>query len=463
MKALLLIPPSKYYMRETRCQAPFDKVMVECVRTPISLASIAGVLQQEGAICKIRDCQAENLSWQDLRNEISSFNPDMVITQTTKHTFEKDAQVYILAKAIGKNIKTVAFGGFLKEGSYILESCDKLDIFVYEEPEHAFRKIAKGEQLKDTEGISYRESIQIRENNPPVLIENLDNLPFPERGLLKNELYRRPDNLLMQTELKVSRGCPGECIFCLAPVAYGKRIRLRSPENIINEIEECIVRFGIKDFFFRSDTFTWEKNWVLEICKRIKEKNLGVHWCCNSRVDTINENLLSKMKDAGCWLISFGIESGSQKILDAIKKNINLEICRKTIGLCKKIGIKTYLNFMIGFPWDNKETIMQTLNFAKELDGDLTEFPLVMPFSGTELYNLAVKGGLISDNESVPMPTYYLSQEEVFSLWRNVVLSYYCRPGYIYKTLLNAFRQKTLLNYLRFGCKKISSIYCQRQ
>ena len=462
MKALLLIAPFERYMREMRCQAPLEKVMVDCSRPPISLACLAGILEEEGFECKIKDCPAQQLNWEDIACEVKSFKPDVIMTQFTLRTFQNDLRICQLAKSIDKNIRTMGFGGVSAGAADLMNKNEALDIFLYEEPECALREIASGAPADNIPGIAYRQEGRIYDNAGAKLIEDLDRLPFADRSLLDNRLYCRPDTNAVQTELKVSRGCPGECTFCLAPVVNGRKLLSRSAKNISDEIERCVADLNIRDFFFRSDTFTWNKDWVLSLCEEIIKRKLSIRWCCNSRADLITPDILAKMKEAGCWLISIGIESGSQEILDKIKKNITLDDCRRAVKLCREAGIRTYLNFMIGFPWDDARTISETIRFAHELNGDMAEFPLVMPFPGTALHDLIAQKGLFDNQETaadrLPLPTLYLAREEVLRFWQRAVMYYYCRPGFAFKTLYRAARENTLFNYLRSGIKKIANI-----
>ncbi len=142
-------------------------------------------------------------------------------------------------------------------------------------------------------------------------MQDLDLGPYPARHLARNELYFRPDTGAPQTTVVTSRGCPSKCIFCLAPKISGSRVRRRSPENILGELRECVERHGIRDFLFRSDLFHHGSKWVLDLCQLIVDARLDIRWSCNSRVDTLDEARLEAMKRAGCWLIAFGVESGS--------------------------------------------------------------------------------------------------------------------------------------------------------
>jgi len=247
----------------------------------------------------------------------------------------------------------------------------------------------------------------------------------------------------------------------------GHKIKLRSPESIVQELEECVKKYNIKNFFFRADTFTWDEEWVIEICKLIIERKLQIRWGTNSRVDTISKERLEWMKRAGCWIIGFGIESGNQKSLDLMKKRTKLEDANASILLCKEYGIKTYTLFLIGLPWDNRETIKETIKFARHLDGDYIDINIAYPLPGTEMFEMAKREHLFNETKihgydySKPLiKTRYLSTEELVSMRKWALLSFYLRPCYIIKTFASIRSPIILINYIRAGlqllCKTFS-------
>jgi len=238
--------------------------------------------------------------------------------------------------------------------------------------------------------------------------------------------------------------------------------------QVKEELEECVKKYNIKNFFFRADTFTWDEKWVIEICKLIIERKLQTRWGTNSRADTISKERLEWMKRAGCWIIGFGIESGDQKSLDLMKKKTTLEDANTSILLCKEYGIKTYTLFLIGLPWDNRETIKKTIKFARHLDGDYIDINIAYPLPGTEMFEMAKKENLFNETNiygydySKPLiKTRYLSTEELVSMRKWALLSFYLRPHYIIKTIASIRSPKVLINYVRAGlqllCKTFSA------
>jgi len=194
---------------------------------------------------------------------------------------------------------------------------------------------------------------------------------------------------------RISRGCPFDCIYCLTPTISGRKARHRSTENIIGELKECIDKFGIRDFFFRADTFTINRDRVIDLCKRILDDGLNIVWAANSRVDTIDAGRLEWMKKAGCTMVALGIESGSEESLKTMKKGTTVEQAREAVALCRKNKMKTYGFYLIGFPWEDERHINDTLDLALELDCDFNEIHIATPYEGTGLNAVARSLGLV--------------------------------------------------------------------
>jgi radical SAM superfamily enzyme YgiQ (UPF0313 family) len=429
----------------------------------MDLAYMAAALERVGVDCKIRDYPAEKKDWSDLEQDLKRLSPDLLIASTVAPVFEKDCRAFTIAKRAAPRITTVAKGVIsTDEGRSELARHPEIDIIIRGEPEFAIAEIAQGSDLTQVAGIAYRGSNGIKVNPDRPELQNLDELPLPARHLLKNDLYRMPDTNRPMGIVLTSKGCPFECIFCLVPRLYGRRVIFRSPESLVDEIEQCVCKHGIRDFWFRADTFTLKKPWVVEACRRIIEKNIGIRWATNSRVDTIDEERLDWMKKAGCFAIGFGIESGNQEILDGMKKGITLNQCRQAVRLCKEKGILTYLFFMIGLPWDSRETIRQTVAFARELDGDVSNFSIACPFPDSELHRIAVETRLISpgsalkgDYSTPSMGTLYLSGEEVARLekWANRKLL--LRPVHVAKLLVKLGSPLMAARYARAGLRML--------
>ncbi|MDD5154977.1 MAG: radical SAM protein [Candidatus Omnitrophica bacterium] len=434
-------------------------------RPPMDLMMMASSLEEVGAECKIKDYPIEGGSWPDFKEDFCDFNPDLLILSVTTPTLRHDLISCRIAKEIKPGVLTIAKGAhFLVRDCHILEEFGDLDIIIRGENEAVIKEILINPDRSGIAGITYRDNRGIRRNQDRPFLEDLAQLPLPARHLVKNRLYARPDTAEPMAVIETSRGCPGNCIFCLVGEVAGKKIRNRSTGSIVGEIKECIDKYNIRNFHFKSDTFTWNKEWVLELCEGIIERKLGINWICNSRVDTLDRERISRMKKAGCWAVGLGIESGNQEILERIKKGITLKQSREAVRLCKEYGIKTYAYFIIGFPWDNRQTINDSVKFAAELDPDFADFFLPYPFPGTELEKIALEAGLIKETKDAKayseaaMDTFFLTNRELLKLRKTALRKFYFRPGYILKTLGGADSPKVFWNYFRHGLKTLRKI-----
>ena len=251
---------------------------------------------------------------------------------------------------------------------------------VRREPEYIIKdlvekKIEGGESWKGIEGIGFREGEKVILNDYYPFIENLDELPFLDVAMLPegidyfNPLIKRMPYITMIT----SRGCPGKCTFCTAPSFYGPKYRCRSVESIIEELKYFKSQ-GYREIYFRDETFTVNKKRILELCKRMMEERLYLTWLCNARVGMINKEMMDTMKEAGCHLIKFGVESGVQKILDNVNKGIRIKSIKETFIWAKEVGMDTHAHIMLGMPGETLETIRDTINFTKEIEPTTVTF-----------------------------------------------------------------------------------------
>jgi radical SAM superfamily enzyme YgiQ (UPF0313 family) len=237
--------------------------------------------------------------------------------------------------------------------------------------------------ISTIKGITYRERDSIRRTPDRPLIENLDSLPFPARHLLPLNMYKVPATII------TGRGCPSRCIFCAAKALSGHQYRVRSPDNVVEETKQMLAAINPQFLFVADDTFTVFEDRTREICRDYRE--LGVRWVCESRVNTINQEMIKEMANSGCFMIQFGVESGSQTILDSIRKGITIDQIRKAVLMCKDYGIKPVCSFMIPHPDDTWETIKQTESLMEELRdlGVQIFVSLTTPFPGTYLFDNA--------------------------------------------------------------------------
>lgn len=471
-RILLCHPPSGLYRRDDRCQSKVDDQTVRVVLPPLDLAYHAAVLERLGCQCKIADYPSELLSWEDFEKDVRDFRPDMLLISATYPTLASDLQAAERLKAVLPECLTVARGEvFSVWDELTLQKYPALDMVLTGETELSLAALVDGRSPVDIPGLTYRYGEQMLRGPEPELITDLDALPFPSRHLLKNHLYRSPDSNQLLTTIHAARGCPSECIFCPVGRVSGSKIRVRSPENILEEIQECVEKYHIKDFLFHADTFTYHKRWLIELCRLIADQDLGIRWGCNSRVDTIDEERVFWMKRAGCWIIGFGVESGDEQSLLWMRKNATLDQARKAVNLCRKYGVRSHAFFMFGFPWDTKETIRKTLSFARDLSPDFFDFNIAFPLPGTPFYDMAVEEGLLVFPEGEEAEGYAkaivrtrtLSPEDL-ERWRAKALwRLYLRPGYILRTLWKTRSLPVAWNYIKAAFRRGRGLMKQKK
>jgi len=454
-RILLIYPPSPVLNREDRCQQPTKELLVIPPLPPTDLMYLAAVAESEGFEAKIADYSQGGNFEEDLRN----FNPDYLLVNVATPTFKTDIEAFTIAKEICPDITTIAKGAaFLTLASEAMYFAKELDYIIYGEPEETFRELIIGVAPYRILGLYYRDDIRVKFSGARPFIKDLDSLPFPARHLVDNSIYRRPDTNEVQAVIKVSRGCPFHCFFCLATPVSGAEVRKRSPQNIVDEIKECIEKYNIKNFLFWSDIFNIDKKWVMELCRLIIDNGLNITWSANTRADTADEEMAEMMYRAGCRLVSIGVESGSQEMLDKIGKKITLDDVRLTVKIFKKFGIRIYNYFVIGLPWETKDTVEDTIDFAIELDSDFISFYTATPLPGTKFYEYAKENKLLNSDTSFKSAYFYpsvnthsLTKDEVFELHKKALKKFYLRPSYIIKMLMKIKTKTEFINYFKAG------------
>jgi radical SAM superfamily enzyme YgiQ (UPF0313 family) len=384
------------------------------------------------------------MSLQTFLEEIRKEKPRFYVSYVTGTTFAVDARGVQEAKRAGA--KTIAIGTHVSAvPGNTLELIPELDYVIRHEPEFTFREIIDrtlaGRNMDGCPGSAYRGSdgqVVIAPDRP--LIKSLDDLPIPKQHLLPLDQYRMPFLGNRYVWVLTNRGCPYSCTYCFEGVVWGKSVRYRSAESIYQELE-YLAQHNVRNVLFLADLFTFQRQGVMELCDLIIRRGLKVRWTCNSRVDTIDEEMMVKMKQAGCWLIAFGIESGSQKVLDNVKKDAQVEDAIRTINLCNKHGIKTWGYFIIGLPGENKKTVRETIDLAKNLPLDIALFHVAMPYAGTEFYFQAVANGWLNTydwkhfdmNDSAVVGYEDFSAEEVLQATKQAFQEFYLRPKQVWR------------------------------
>lgn len=454
-RILLIYPPSPVMNREDRCQQPTKDLIVIPPLPPTDLMYLAAIAEREGLEAKIKDySQSGNLE-QDLRE----FKPDYLVVNIATPSLEHDLDAIRKAKEINPEIITIAKGAaFLTLGEKILAEHEFLDFGILGEAEETLKEIFEEQEKTRILGIYYRENGNVKFTGNRAFIEDLDSLPFPARHLVDNSIYRRPDNSKVQATIKVERGCPFHCFFCLATPVSGAKVRRRSVENIVAEIRECVEKYNIRNFLFWSDIFNLDKKWTMDLCQSIIDSGLKITWSANTRADTADLEMAKMMYKSGCRLVSIGVESGSQEMLEKMGKNITLNDVRRTVKVFKQAKIRIYNYFVIGLPWETEETVEETIKFAIELNSDFISFYTATPLPGSRFYDYAKEHNLFDKETSFEsayfypaVNTHYLTKERVFELHKSAIKRFYLRPLYILKMLSRIRSFAEIRNYFVAG------------
>ena len=460
MKVLLLNPPTideKQFIREGRCTQ--EQGVWATLWPPLSLATIGALLEEDSCGVQIVDCPAQGVKWHALEQLIRTYMPDLVVWSTGTPSIKSDLELASYIKRNNGRILTAVFGTHVTVfDKQSLESFPDIDFVVRNEPEMTVRKLVKtlsdGKSPEEVSGLTFRRKTgEIVANPSRPFIEPLDRLPFPSWHFLDLDRYRLPLKGTRYLMIAPQRGCPYKCSFCTCQTYYGKRLRKRSIESILKEIEYDIERYNVRDFFFWAETFVIDKEYVASLCSAIIERGLSIAWTSNSRVDTVDSNLLNLMAEAGCWMISYGIESGSQAILDGVNKGTTPEQALQAVQSTRKAGIKTVGHFILGLPGETRETLESTIKYARKLPLDLAQFYCAVPFPGSRLYDQALKEGWIPDHNFkdfkqdyalMRLPT--ITPEEVNRYRALAYRRFYFSPGNILRALklINWFDLKGL-------------------
>lgn len=407
------------------------------------LAYLAAIALRSGHEARLIDAMAEGLTQKQAEGRIAEWKPDWVIAGTTTPTFRKDAAY--LRELKRKHGWIVGFTGThvtALPAESLLES--GADFVFVGEAELALERILDRprEEWTSVPGMCVNVEGRAELGPPTELVDDLDYLPYPARHLTPYRDYKMPFSQGEPFATVIpSRGCPYPCTFCRAGTVWGVNIRTRSVDNLMGELLDLRDNLGINFFAFMTDTFTLRPSWVKEVMRAMRPH--GFRWVCNSRVDTINDDLAREMKASGCELISFGVESGNPEILESTKKGITLDQVREGVGAAKRAGILTFCYFIIGLPGETEETIQDTINFARELDPDYCNFHVATPFPGTELYEQAKREGWLVHEDwdqyeemgSAVIRTPTLSPEAAMLAQTRATRAIYLRPRRILKEL----------------------------
>ena len=442
-KIFFIYPPAPIMNREDRCQQPTEDLEIIPPLPPMDMMNLSAIAKKYGFKTKFKDYSLKKETVYDFLRDLREFKPDYLVINVASTTLEGDLSILDFASDMLYDTIVIVKGAIFNFSSAsIMQKHNKIDIALRGEIEYAFEEIIKNEKdLKDIENITYQVNNEIISTPDKKAPDNLDYLPIPDRDLIDNNFYIRPDTRKPQTIIRVSKGCPNHCFFCLATPLNGARVRYRSVELIIKEIKECIEKYNIRDFIFWSDIFNQDDAWVQRLSRAIIDEGLDINFSTNTRADTVKRDTLKLMKKAGCNLLSMGIESGSQEILDKMGKKITLEQVKTAVSMIEKEGIQVYAYYVLGLPWETHKTIQETFDFAVKLNTHYASFYTATALIGTKFWDYAKKNRLGEINYEKPyifpsVKSFELSTQEIYDYNRKFTKDYYLRPRYILKRMI---------------------------
>lgn len=439
---------------------------------PMGLALIAAVLEKDAHQVSIIDANALGLRAESISGYINGADAIGITAMTP--SMAEAIKIALRLKKTHPDVPVILGGAhatLMPEET--LKAAPQIDMVVRGEGEKTIIDLLKALQAKTSldgiTGINYRKDGLIVSNPPCSSFVELDSQPFLAYHLLPLARYKpHPPHGRSQpfAALITSRGCPFKCSYCSKPV-FGYKFRSQSPERVVEEIIYYKKRFGVKEIAFYDDVFTLNKKRVYEIAEIMISKNLKIHWTCETRVDLVDRELLQHMKDAGCYSVSYGIESASQEILDIINKNVTTEQMEEAVHSTRDVGLQTVGYFMVGSPGETAESIKKTIALAKKLRLDYAQFSIATPFPGTEFYRLYseqnkkpiswdcfVYDGVIDDK----MPVFEspsLSRYDLQDWRKRAYKEFYLRPSYVWQQL----RKLTSLGALKLNLRGLRFLF----
>lgn len=446
MRILFINPPLEHAITYP---GPNRVVMQHDYAPPLGLMSLSAYVKERG----FRDIRLINgqiprpVKDSEILDTVRSYKPDVVGITLTTLVYYNGIRIASLIKETSPQTHVVVGGPHVSLFPVETVSQTPVDSAIVGEGEEGFCELLKAlessSDLGSIRGLVWKKGQEIHQNSARESIESLDRLPMPDYSLYDMKYHRvRFDDIAPTAVIITSRGCPFQCTFCSQ--VYPE-YRARSAESVVREML-ALKGMGYRSVSFWDDTFNLSRNRVLEICELIRQAKVDMPWSFRGRVTGFDEEMAISVKGAGCIRAHFGVESGTQDLLDRIKKGITLEQIRTAFALCKKHKIQTMAFFMIGLPGETVAQAKKTIQLAFEIDPDFAVFHTLIPFPGSQIYQDAVSAGAFPDYIKEfslhPTPSLRLqswetgmTEKEAYNLFRQALLRFYFRPSYILKTL----------------------------
>ncbi len=468
-KCVLIVPPerkpdkNKFNKRELGQEGIFP---------PLGMGYIASFLRQNNIDISIIDSLALCLTQEEVCEKVKKEPPDFIGITVLTQQYTAAVNLARALKDIFREVPII-FGGIhvFAEHETIIKEENSVDFCVRGEGEFTvlelINTLINGGELRNVKGITYRENREVVVNPEREFIKNLDELPFPARDLLPMDIYRgtialeggRPFSTILAT-----RGCPFTCHYCELATMW-KTQRRRSVENVLDEIEHLKKSYGVKYLEFIDDLLTANKKWAIQLCRGMCERGLDdIQWECCGRIGLMDDDLLKEMKKANCRCISYGIEFGSQRMLDFVNKKITIKQIYDTINMTNKARIPIKGLFMMGYPTETKKDIEETLKLARRLKLDYLAVSIVTPYPGTQLYKYCKENGLLRTNDwsnydivqlrHQAIELEHVTLEELLEYTIRINREFLLRPSYMFRML-----RRHPMKALGFGPKLLARLF----
>jgi radical SAM superfamily enzyme YgiQ (UPF0313 family) len=415
---------------------------------------VAAALEQAGHEVQMLDNYLMQQSTEEVQQLVLALQPSIVGITCGSATYKKCVETAKAIKQVVPNCKVIV-GGW--HASYMPENLletSEIDYAVMGEGECAITELASFIMKEDylgassVAGIACRSSSGVIKNKPTFL--NMDELPFPARHLLPLEKYDRNIEFLKAKPadvMSISRGCTFSCGFCETTKLWGNINRQFSSKRVLSEVNDLVTKYGTRGIYFINDNFTMRKNQTAEFCDLLIKNNLDLEWVCDTRVDLVDQEILIKMASAGCKTIWFGIESGSQKVLNHINRQISLEQIEKAVKLCRKASIQVACSFMIGMPSETKEDLMASYRFADKLNADWCQFNVFIAYPDSPLWREMLETGKYTqlDDFLYSYKTDEFDYAELMRIQKQFFKDYHRAP----KRILKRIQREGVLNFAK--------------
>lgn len=392
-KVFFVVPPGNVTMNYGRLYAAATELPW------LGMAYVVGAVRAVGHAVHLVDYEAERLDWTRLEQDIREVKPDVIAMATFINNMDRCFRVADIAKAVDPSIKVLLGGPNATIFPQQAISHPTVDYVAGSESEisvcNLLNALDDPATLAQVSGAWWKQEGEVVQNQRQPLIDDLDSLPAPALDLYPMERYYPAVHIWGKrvANYVTSRGCPHRCTFCEAKMTFGRTFRYHSPDRVVQDLNALNDQFGFDSFQFYDDIFTTNRDRVVQLCEKMLKNDRKYRWMCYTRTDRIDPELCRLMKEAGCYLLVFGCESGSQKLLDSIKKDLSVEQNREGIEIAYESGLRSLSSFMLGLPGETPEMTQETIDFAVNSKLNYAVFPIFEPYPGTEIWNDCLESG----------------------------------------------------------------------